>query len=132
MMLPLVELSNRQMLAFHNRANWNEVLVGWYATALPPGSKIKDGSGNEEEETVEYKCITDTSSLIHEVYAGECGGPSSLTVWCWIHRSDKTQLALSLIGALPLPSRGGRLPVCPTRFELGLGVLRARGFAWIR
>jgi len=71
---------NRQMLALHNRANRNEVVVGWYATALPPGSEGKDGgssNSNEEETEGEYKCIADTSSLIHEFYAGECGGPSS-------------------------------------------------------
>eukprot|EP00581_Thalassiosira_minuscula_P012701 CAMPEP_0183712202 /NCGR_PEP_ID=MMETSP0737-20130205/7395_1 /TAXON_ID=385413 /ORGANISM="Thalassiosira miniscula, Strain CCMP1093" /LENGTH=339 /DNA_ID=CAMNT_0025940781 /DNA_START=59 /DNA_END=1078 /DNA_ORIENTATION=- len=52
---------NRQMLALHLRANPRETVVGWYATALPSD----DGHG-------ESKCIADTSSLIHEFYAGEC------------------------------------------------------------
>jgi len=51
---------NRQMLSLHLRANPRETVVGWYATALP------------DEATGESKCIADTSSLIHEFYAGEC------------------------------------------------------------
>lgn len=46
---------NRQMLSLHLRANPRETVVGWYATSLPDGS-----------------AIADTSSLIHEFYAGEC------------------------------------------------------------
>jgi translation initiation factor 3 subunit F len=53
---------NRQMLALHLRANPRETVVGWYATALP----------DENDPNGEYKCIADTSSLIHEFYAGEC------------------------------------------------------------
>jgi len=53
---------NRQMLALHLRANPRETVVGWYATALP----------DEDDENGESKCIADTSSLIHEFYAGEC------------------------------------------------------------
>jgi translation initiation factor 3 subunit F len=48
---------NRQMLALHTRANRKETVVGWYATVLP------DTNG---------EMIADTSSLIHEFYAGEC------------------------------------------------------------
>lgn len=51
---------NRQMLSLHLRANPRETVVGWYATALP------------DEATGESHCIADTSSLIHEFYAGEC------------------------------------------------------------
>ena len=51
---------NRQMLALHSRADRREVVVGWYGTALPN----EDGSG--------HSSIADTSSLIHEFYAGEC------------------------------------------------------------
>lgn len=71
---------NRQMLALHLRANRKETVVGWYATALPDddggddaaedgggGSGKKSGSGPKS-----YRCIADTSSLIHEFYAGEC------------------------------------------------------------
>jgi len=53
---------NRQMLALHIRANPKETVVGWYATALP----------DESDPNGECKCIADTSSLIHEFYAGEC------------------------------------------------------------
>lgn len=51
---------NRQMLALHLRSNKNEAVVGWYATALP------------DEELGDFKCIADTSSLIHEFYSSEC------------------------------------------------------------
>jgi len=51
---------NRQMLALHSRADRREVVVGWYGTALPN----EGGSG--------HASIADTSSLIHEFYAGEC------------------------------------------------------------
>jgi translation initiation factor 3 subunit F len=46
---------NRKMLALHMRSS-KEVVVGWYASS-------KDGEG---------RVVTDTSSLIHEFYAGEC------------------------------------------------------------
>ena len=55
---------NRQMLALHLRANRNETLVGWYTTALPPSP--------ESDSTAGYRCIADTSSLIHEFYTDEC------------------------------------------------------------
>ena len=52
---------NRQMLALQLRAtNRKESVIGWYATAL------------EDAETGTHQCITDTSALIHEFYAGEC------------------------------------------------------------
>lgn len=54
---------NRQMLSLHLRANRKESVVGWYATALPP-----DDDGGDTGA----KCVADTSSLIHEFYAGEC------------------------------------------------------------
>lgn len=54
---------NRQMLALHLRANRNEKVVGWYATAFP---------STGEEGPFYDNCIADTSSLIHEFYAGEC------------------------------------------------------------
>jgi translation initiation factor 3 subunit F len=49
---------NRQMLALHLRANRNETVVGWYATAFP-------------EESSNSRCLANTSSLIHEFYTGE-------------------------------------------------------------
>jgi len=51
------------MLALHLRANPRETVVGWYATALPL---------DEADPSGECRCIADTSSLIHEFYAGEC------------------------------------------------------------
>lgn len=56
---------NRQMLALHLRANRNETVVGWYATAFPTSEDYDD----------EYNSpftIPDTSSPIHDFYAGEC------------------------------------------------------------
>jgi translation initiation factor 3 subunit F len=55
------------MLALHLRSNPRETVVGWYATALPAFEGGGRGGGG-----VESKCIADTSSLIHEFYAGEC------------------------------------------------------------
>lgn len=57
---------NRQMLALHLRANRNETVVGWYATAFPT-----DGDGNEMDDA-NSRCLANTSSLIHEFYTGEC------------------------------------------------------------
>lgn len=61
------------MLALHLRANRNENVVGWYATAFP----ITNSQDNNDDEDVQVydqtnNCIADTSSLIHEFYAGEC------------------------------------------------------------
>lgn len=53
---------NRQMLSLHLRANRKESVVGWYATALPATEESPDAN----------PYIADTSSLIHEFYAGEC------------------------------------------------------------
>lgn len=71
---------NRQMLALHLRANKRESVVGWYATALPEEDEgneeeTKDGGKGKKKMTSSpksYRCIADTSSLIHEFYAGEC------------------------------------------------------------
>lgn len=52
------------MLSLHLRANPRETVVGWYATALP--------DENDPTNAESCKCIADTSSLIHEFYAGEC------------------------------------------------------------
>jgi translation initiation factor 3 subunit F len=50
------------MLALHLRANRNETVVGWYATAFP----------TEDGEDSSNSCLANTSSLIHEFYTGEC------------------------------------------------------------
>ena len=73
------------MLALHLRANRNETVVGWYATAFPANINSKNSNNNndddddEEEEELrisglspDNNCIADTSSPIHEFYAGEC------------------------------------------------------------
>jgi len=67
---------NRQMLALHMRSNPKEMVVGWYATAM------KESSEEDDDEEEEYKCIADTSSLIHEFYSGECedGDPIHLVI----------------------------------------------------
>mmetsp|Transcript_10410 Transcript_10410/g.18971 ORF Transcript_10410/g.18971 Transcript_10410/m.18971 type:complete len:314 (-) Transcript_10410:684-1625(-) len=58
---------NRQMLALHLRANPKETVVGWYATC---------------DENAGDAGIAETSSLIHEFYAGECeeGDPVHVVV----------------------------------------------------
>lgn len=59
---------NKTMLDLHLRCNRKEVVVGWYASAASGG-----------ETTPEL--VTDTSSLIHEFYAGEAeGDPVHLVV----------------------------------------------------
>ena len=50
---------NKQMLALFNRTSRKEVVVGWYASTAAP----TEGTNNH--------LIADTSSLIHEFYAGE-------------------------------------------------------------
>jgi len=60
---------NKQMLALHLRANKKESVVGWYASAALGVGDVPD-------------LIADTSSLIHEFYAGESdeGDPIHLVV----------------------------------------------------
>ena len=62
---------NKQMLALHLKANRKEQVVGWYASAAL-GEQGQDGP----------ELIADTSSLIHEFYAGESdeGDPIHLVV----------------------------------------------------
>lgn len=64
---------NKQMLALHLRANRKEVVVGWYASA---------GVGEQQDGSDAPDLIADTSSLIHEFYAGETdeGDPIHLVV----------------------------------------------------
>lgn len=68
---------NRQMLALHLRAcDRRETVVGWYATALPPDSGDSSSSSDGDDSSgkkKESRCIADTSSLIHDFYATECG-----------------------------------------------------------
>jgi translation initiation factor 3 subunit F len=61
---------NKTMLGLHLRANRKETVVGWYASAA---------NGDSESNG---DLITDTSSLIHDFYAGEAdeGDPVHLVV----------------------------------------------------
>ena len=59
---------NRQMLTLHQRANRNEHVIGWYATAFPTNN---DGDNNNNNDDGVDNCIADTSSLIHEFYSSE-------------------------------------------------------------
>jgi len=61
---------NKTMLSLHLRTNRKETVVGWYASAASAG------------EGVAPDLIPDTSSLIHEFYAGESdeGDPIHLVV----------------------------------------------------
>jgi len=65
---------NKQMLALYNRTNRKESVVGWYASAALPAGE--EGAKNNNN------LIADTSSLIHEFYAGESdeGDPVHLVV----------------------------------------------------
>jgi len=100
---------NRQMLALHLRANPRETVMGWYATALPDENDPVNG---------ECKCIADTSSLIHEFYAGECDhDPIHLVV----DTSLKTDaIALRAYKSTPVSVKGE--PLANMFHEIGLAV----------
>ncbi|KAL7525809.1 hypothetical protein ACHAXR_003167 [Thalassiosira sp. AJA248-18] len=87
---------NRQMLALHLRANPRETVVGWYATALP--------DENDPTNNGECKCIADTSSLIHEFYAGECeDDPIHLVVDTSLKTDD---VAIRAYKSIPVSVKG--------------------------
>lgn len=69
---------NKQMLALYNRTNRKESVVGWYASAALP---VEEG-GVVSKASTNNDLILDTSSLIHEFYAGESdeGDPVHLVV----------------------------------------------------
>lgn len=79
---------NKQMLALYNRTNRKEVVVGWYASAIAPTTTTseKGAEGGSAGTATNNKngnhLIMDTSSLIHEFYAGETdeGDPIHLVV----------------------------------------------------
>lgn len=66
---------NKQMMALYTRTNRKEQVVGWYASATSGENSNNTGSSSSN-------LIMDTSSLIHEFYAGECdeGDPIHLVV----------------------------------------------------
>jgi len=69
---------NKQMLALYQRTNRKESVVGWYASAALP---MEEG-GVVSKVSTNNDLILDTSSLIHEFYAGESdeGDPIHLVV----------------------------------------------------
>mmetsp|Transcript_15975 Transcript_15975/g.24891 ORF Transcript_15975/g.24891 Transcript_15975/m.24891 type:complete len:327 (+) Transcript_15975:78-1058(+) len=72
---------NRQMLSLHLLASKHETVVGWYGTALPDDATQQQQAGNSNTTNdTKYLTITDTSSLIHEFYSGECEDPIHLVV----------------------------------------------------
>lgn len=68
---------NKQMMALYSRTNRKEQVVGWYASAT-----LGDNNNNGTNGSASSSLIMDTSSLIHEFYAGECeeGDPIHLVV----------------------------------------------------
>mmetsp|Transcript_43061 Transcript_43061/g.131134 ORF Transcript_43061/g.131134 Transcript_43061/m.131134 type:complete len:324 (-) Transcript_43061:414-1385(-) len=103
---------NRQMLALHLRANRKETVVGWYATALPEGGE-EGGSGGGG-----YRCIADTSSLIHEFYAGECDDDPVHLVVDTSLQTDA--VSLRAYRSTPVQVRGE--PLANLFHEIGLSV----------
>lgn len=61
---------NKKMLALHMRSS-KEVVVGWYASASSDNDTNASDNTNNNNNTNDG-LVTDTSSLIHEFYAGEC------------------------------------------------------------
>mmetsp|Transcript_6152 Transcript_6152/g.8974 ORF Transcript_6152/g.8974 Transcript_6152/m.8974 type:complete len:337 (+) Transcript_6152:107-1117(+) len=104
---------NRQMLALHTRAHRKDLVVGWYATALPSSS-----------DNQRYRCIADTSSLIHEFYAGEASSAAAVADVDPVHLVVDTSLTYDTIGikayrSIPVTIRGEpfanvfhEIPVC--------------------
>ena len=79
---------NRTMLGLHVRCNRKETVVGWYATAPPVTATTTSGATMTTTATTTTTAaaandlIVDTSSLIHDFYAGESddGDPIHLVV----------------------------------------------------
>ena len=61
---------NKQMMALYSRANRKEQVVGWYASAT--SGEEEDNNNTNNSKNNNSNLIMDTSSLIHEFYAGEC------------------------------------------------------------
>ena len=60
---------NKRMMTLYTRTNRRETVVGWYASAATGNSNATDNESSEA--TPPPPLIADTSSLIHEFYAGE-------------------------------------------------------------
>jgi len=61
---------NKQMMALYSRANRKEQVVGRYASAT--SGEEEDNNNTNNSKNNNSNLIMDTSSLIHEFYAGEC------------------------------------------------------------
>jgi translation initiation factor 3 subunit F len=65
---------NKRMLSLYLRSNRRETVVGWYASTAAAAASAADTSSSSPNAVVHSTdLVTDTSSLIHEFYAGECG-----------------------------------------------------------
>jgi translation initiation factor 3 subunit F len=78
---------NKQMLALYNRTNRKETVVGWYASAAAAATTTDEQGGGGSTVHKSADLIADTSSLIHEFYAGESeeGDPIHLVVDTRLH-----------------------------------------------
>lgn len=112
---------NRQMLALHLRANRKERVVGWYATALP--DERTDGDDNGASPN--FKCVADTSSLIHEFYAGECEEHDPVHVVLDTSLANGDCVALKAYRSTPVQIKGE--PLANLFHEIRLGVKATDG-----
>lgn len=97
---------NKTMLQLHNRSNRKEMVVGWYATAASdPDAAL----------------ISDTSSLIHEFYAGESeeGDPVHMVVDTRLSEAN-SNLTITSYKSLPVVIQGE--PVGHLFHELALSI----------
>lgn len=92
---------NKQMLALYNRTSRKEQVVGWYASAALP---VEEG-GVVSKASTNNDLILDTSSLIHEFYAGESdeGDPIHLVVDT---RLQQDALAIRAFRSTPVVVQG--------------------------
>jgi len=78
-----------------------EGVVGWYGTAM---NMVEDEDGGDGVQG-KYVTITDTSSLIHEFYAGECDDPIHLVVDTSMS-GDGMNMPLRAFRCVPLAVQG--------------------------
>ena len=73
---------NKQMMALYTRTNRKESVVGWYASATSGEDEDASNNNSSSSKNSSNNLIMDTSSLIHEFYAGESdeGDPIHLVV----------------------------------------------------
>jgi translation initiation factor 3 subunit F len=68
---------NKRMLSLYLRSNRRETVVGWYASTAAASVDSSNNTANGGSVVASTDLVTDTSSLIHEFYAGECGSAGS-------------------------------------------------------